>query len=212
MNSIGSSITKSVGTSVIRNAVDSARSKLPGQSAYPNIRWENFNYPPLLKIVHYDLSELEPPHKGVVRLLNITFILTFVVSIINFINSIAQTAVGFTGLRILYSILNLVIFIPISLFAFYKGYRGLVFNKRELKFYYVAQVLLAIAYFIFSIISGGNYNGWIRVSSLFHQHYIFQGILGVVESIIYLINSLLMVYCMLRVKNLSSGVPPEDRL
>lgn len=32
-----------------------------------NIKWDDFNYPPILRVMHYDISELDGPSKAVVR-------------------------------------------------------------------------------------------------------------------------------------------------
>ena len=213
MNFINSSVTKAVGGNVVRNAVNDARSRLPGGTINPNIKWENYNYPPLLKLIHYDLSELEDPvTRSLVRKLNLTFVLVFIVSIINFINSIAQTASGHNGLRILYSVLNFFIFVPIALYGFYKGYRGITYTRRELRFYWVVAFIEVVAFMVFSIISGGNYNGWTRVAFLFGEGDVFQGILAIIESLIYLGNCLLVAFCAYRIREFSLNAPPEDRL
>jgi len=212
MNYMTSSVTKAVGSNVIRNAVDDVRNKFPGSQSNSSIKWDNFNYPPLLKIIHYDLKELDAETGSLVRKLNFVFMLNFLVSIINFINSLAQIPVNDSGIRILYSVLNMLIFIPFTLYGFYKGYRGLTHSERELKFYYVISLLEIIAFFVFSIISGGCYNGWTRVATLFKNNYIFQGILGIIESVIYLGMCFLIAWNTWKVKNFVPSSPSDNRL
>lgn len=214
---MSSSITKSaatsIGNSVIRNTIDDARSKLPGGRHNSSIKWDNFNYPPLLKIIHYDLKELDDTEtRTLVRRLNFVFFFNFIVSIINFINSLAQIPVQDSGIRVLYSILNMLIFMPLTLYGFYKGYRGLTHSERELRFYWGISLIEIIVFFIFSIISGGCYNGWVRVSYLFSNGYIFQGILGIVESLIYLGMCFLIAFNSWKVKNFVPGNPADNRL
>lgn len=211
MNSMTSSVTRSTTSNVVQTTVESARSKTPGSSPNANIKWENFNYPPFIRLIHYDPNEIEDlATRSLIKKINLTFILNLVVSLLNFINSIAQVAVGFSGLKILFSVLNILIFVPVTLFTFYKGYRGLVYDRRQLRYYYIGHFVCAVAFFIFSIVSGGNYNGWTRLSVLFGDKHIFQGLLAIAESIIYLINSALCAYCLFKVYRSKDTSPPND--
>jgi len=213
MNSMASSETKTTSGNIVQTTVESSRQKVPSSNPNSNIKWENFNYPPFIRLIHYDPDEIEDPAtRSLVKKRNLTFILNLVVSVINFINAIAQVAVGFTGLRILFSVLNILIFVPVTLFTFYKGYRGLVYNRRQLRYYYVGQFLCAVAFLVFSIISGGTWNGWTRLDVLFSNKHIFQGLLAIVESLIYTANSLLCMYCIFKVYRSKETTPLENRL
>ncbi len=215
MSSMASSPTIATSSNVIQTTVESTRNQTSRTTtANANIKWENFNYPPFIKLIHYDPNEIEDLEiRSLIKKINLTFVLNLVVSLINFINSIAQVAVGFTGLRILFSVLNILIFVPLTLFTFYKGYRGLVYDRKQLRYYYVGQFACCVVFFIFSIISGGNYNGWTRLGVLFENGHIFQGLLAIVESLIYLFNSLLCAYCMFKVyRSKDDSSPVDNRL
>lgn len=199
-------------SSELPTSAEIPRFQFPTGTTFFNIKWENFNYPPFLKLIHYDPTELADPEKTVIINLNRTFLITILVSIINFINCIAQTAAGLGGIRILYSILNMVLFWPVSLFAFYKGYRGLVYNRSDFRLYWPTHFLLACAFVILSIVHAGNYNGWVRMAELFDEGYVFQGLLSIVESLIYEFNAIFVFYCMWKVHKLSQRVPKADRL
>jgi len=213
MSSMASSVTIPTSSPVLQTTVESARDKTAGTTPNANIKWDNFNYPPLIKLIHYDPNEIEDlATRSLVKKINLTFVLNLVVSLINFLNSIAQVAVGFTGLRILFSVLNILIFVPVTLFTFYKGYRGLVYDRRQLRYYYVGQFACAVVFLIFSIISGGNYNGWTRLGVLFDNGHVFQGLLAIVESLLYTFNSALCAYCLFEVYRSKDPSPVDNRL
>jgi hypothetical protein len=58
----------------------------------PKINWEDFNYPPLIKLIHFDLSEIEESKVTIVRFLWFSHLLIFAYSILNIINNIAVVA------------------------------------------------------------------------------------------------------------------------
>lgn len=71
------------------------------------------------------------------------------------------------------------------MYAFYRGYRGVASDPHLIKFYMILQVLLMIAYLIFSIVGGANFDGWIRVHDCFvlsklKKGWIICGILALV--------------------------------
>jgi hypothetical protein len=99
----------------MNSARDSTTSKTP------EINWQDFNYPPLLKIIHFTPSELPEEHKSIIWMLFATHIIILVESLLNIINNSVQTAEGFDGIRILYSFLFLFLFNPLAFFIFYRG-------------------------------------------------------------------------------------------
>lgn len=79
----------------------------------PKINWEDFNYPPLIKLIHFDLSEIEETKVTVVRFLWLSHLLIFAYSIINILNNIVCVAQGEKGVRILYAFMFFFTFNPI---------------------------------------------------------------------------------------------------
>jgi hypothetical protein len=73
----------------MNSARDSTTSKTP------EINWQDFNYPPLLKIIHFTPSELPEEHKSIIWMLFATHIIILVESLLNIINNSVQTAEGF---------------------------------------------------------------------------------------------------------------------
>ena len=57
------------------------------KSNQPDINWTDFNWPPFIKIFHFDLSELQDPYKSLVRLLYISYLLIFGTTCLNLLDS-----------------------------------------------------------------------------------------------------------------------------
>ena len=91
-----------------------------------DLEWNNYNYPPLIRLFHYSTDRLQNPIQRVVRVLHYSFLAYLVLCVINFLNNIVIAACGVSpGIYILYSILNVLLLVPFSLFVFYSGFYGL---------------------------------------------------------------------------------------
>ena len=198
MNPMGS-----IENNLTKNSFNNIQASLMNQERqYLNINWEEFNYPPLLKLIHYNSNELNDPHKSLVKKMNLSFILVFVATLLGFIGNIIQVVMsqvpavpGVPDIRIFYAVMNLVIFNPAALYVFYKGYKELVIGRSNLRLYKILQAILGLAWLMCSIIAAGAFDGWVRVSQLFGSRADFSGILAFIESIVYALNSLLAIYC-----------------
>jgi len=102
-----------VAKAALNNSVQSIKSSMTPQSG-PKINWDDFNYPPLLRVIHYDITEVDNEKRLAVRALWLQHVLIFVEGFINIINSIAITAAGSSGVRILYSFMFMFSFVPLS--------------------------------------------------------------------------------------------------
>ena len=83
------------------------------------INWQDFNYPPLIKMIHFVPSEIQE-HRLVIFLRFSTHLLLFIEGILNIVNNSIQTAQGGSGVRIAYSFMFF-IFVCLDLIAFYRG-------------------------------------------------------------------------------------------
>ena len=103
-----------VAKTMITDQIKSMKGEITGTSNKNKINWDDFNYPPFLKVIHYDVSEVDPEHRLIVRSLWLSHILIFVYSIVNIINNISIT-IGTQnyGIRILYSFMFFFSFNPI---------------------------------------------------------------------------------------------------
>ena len=161
-------MTEKIALSMGRQAVQSATSSLRNTSK-PKIDWNNFNFPPLIHIIHFSLGELEPKDRSIVLKIYITLWIIFSILFISIINSIIQTAQGHPGLRIFYAFLNFFIFLILHFYLFNRGYKGIVKDDSLLFLFKIMIGLVAIAYLVFSIIGAGAFNGWVRVGDFWNN-------------------------------------------
>lgn len=82
-----------VAKAALNNSVQSVKSSMTPQTG-PKINWDDFNYPPLLKVIHYDITEVDNEKRLTVRAMWLQHVLIFLEGFINIINSIAITAAG----------------------------------------------------------------------------------------------------------------------
>jgi hypothetical protein len=110
------------------NQVNGLKNKFSNSENQRNndLEWNNFNYPPLIRLFHYSTDRLQNPIQRVVRVLHYSFLVYLVLCVINFLNNIVLAACGVnSGIYILYSILNVFVLVPFSLFVFYSGFYGM---------------------------------------------------------------------------------------
>ena len=69
-------------------AVNDLKAKLGGNSL--KVEWNSYNYPPCIKVMHYDLSELEPDQTvlRITKSLWVTHIAIFILSLFNIVSTV----------------------------------------------------------------------------------------------------------------------------
>jgi hypothetical protein len=99
----------------VNDSFTNMKSKLSTSSdKRPEVDWNDFNWPPGLRIMHFRLDELEGSEiKIPVRNMFFSHLAVFIVTIINLINTIIQVAVGESGLRLFYTFVMIVFFNPL---------------------------------------------------------------------------------------------------
>ncbi len=100
--------------------------------------------------------------------------------------------------------------IPIFTFAamlsFYHGYYAICQgpnHKRKLLIYQITQGLLCAAWFVFSILNAGPFDGWAKISILSDCGLGFSIFLAVLQSIIYLVTCFLGLFCIYKATKVS---------
>lgn len=131
---------KYIGRAAVTRAQNAAKNQMNGMRQgieetmgrrTPGLEWNNYNYPPLLRLFHYSTDKLQNPILRVVRILHINFITVLVISGINLLNNIVQVGSDAApGEHIFYSFLNVTVFAPLALFVFYSGFYGLCKRPR----------------------------------------------------------------------------------
>ncbi|PHJ19782.1 scamp family protein [Cystoisospora suis] len=116
-----------------------------------SIDWANHNYPPGLRMVHFDPDELPTSVARIARALHWMFLLAAVVLFINITHTIVLVVAGLPATRIGYSILNALILIPSFGATFYQGYLAMATSEEtKKKRYYLCQAIcIAISLYFF---------------------------------------------------------------
>lgn len=189
-----SQASKDVGRSVkqaIGKPLDGLAGAAQGQGA--NINWVNFNYPPVLRLIHYDLDELPSTLTGLVRCLKVSFQITTFTCFLNFLDTfIILISTEAPWRWLLQSLLHLVLLPASALAVFYAGYRGLAEPDPTLTWRYkVGQPALAFLYFLQFIVPWGSINGLVELSdkNKYTEGSVFWSVAIFAESFLWLINT-----------------------
>mmetsp|Transcript_70651 Transcript_70651/g.204732 ORF Transcript_70651/g.204732 Transcript_70651/m.204732 type:complete len:243 (-) Transcript_70651:207-935(-) len=175
------------------------------------IRWDDFNYPPLLRLIHFDISELQWKLRPTVRLLNCVYLLTTAAVVVNLFDTILLAAMGSVPVQwIIQAMLHVLLFPPAALGVFYLGYRGLAARDQALLFrYHIAQGALAAMSFFVALFPYRCINGVLRLAFVPAVGN-GSGLSGLwvcaifIESALWMINGLLGVLNIVRVRHASS--------
>merc|ERR1712079_188122 len=127
-----------------------AAGRAPGHS---DINWVDFNYPPLLRLIHYDLEELPSALIWIIRCFNISFQITTFACALNLLDTLIIVMSTKAPLRwLLQSMIHLVL-LPVSALAvFYGGYRGLAEPDSKMAFRFkVGQPALGFCYLLLGL-------------------------------------------------------------
>ena len=112
----------SLATTVVTNQLKKAVKG--NESSLDKINWNDFNYPPIIKIFHYDINHVKEEERPLMRKLNFVFMGQVLFFILNFINAIIQTAAGYSWLRIIASIFWYALVIGLTGYGFYNVFRA----------------------------------------------------------------------------------------
>mmetsp|Transcript_50109 Transcript_50109/g.92480 ORF Transcript_50109/g.92480 Transcript_50109/m.92480 type:complete len:218 (-) Transcript_50109:87-740(-) len=169
------------------DGLTSAGSRGPGHS---DINWHDFNYPPLLQLIHYDLEELPSHLCGIVRLQNACFVVTTVLCVVGVISTLIIMMITDADWKWLFqSLLHLVILPPVSLAIFYAGYRGLVEPDANLLFRFkVSQFVASVVYLLLGVLPIGA-KGLFMLGDASKS--LFWMIVIIIESCLWLVNCFL---------------------
>ena len=86
------------------------------------IEWNDYNYPPMLRLYHYQTNGVKEPTLGIIVKMKWCADLIIIVSILNLINNISQMFSDcplIKGRQVIYSILNILIWPTAAHYSFY---------------------------------------------------------------------------------------------
>eukprot|EP00930_Biecheleria_cincta_P043628 TRINITY_DN29945_c0_g1_i1.p2 TRINITY_DN29945_c0_g1~~TRINITY_DN29945_c0_g1_i1.p2 ORF type:complete len:236 (+),score=15.99 TRINITY_DN29945_c0_g1_i1:30-710(+) len=181
----------------IGKSTDSARLNTLASSQSPShsdINWVDFNYPPVLRLIHFNLEELPSSHVGLARCFHITFQLTVFTCALGFVNSIVLLAsVQAKAVWLLQSAIHAVVLPSAALLVFYSGYRGIAEPDSQLVARFkTLQPVLAVVYFLLAVVPWGCINGLAKLGST--QGSMYWTVVIVLESSLWLGNCALAAW------------------
>jgi len=184
-----------------------------GQIDYPSdINWHDYNYPPCLMVIHYDLQEVTPCVRSKVKRLNMTFMITSFAMCLNLCNAIIF-AIGTRapGAWIFLSLVHTVVLSLASLFIFYHGYRGFCLGDKSMRrTALLLQVGMSIIYFLLFLLGSGPINGLLKLNKVKHYTETMHGYwiaMIVIESVLWIFNCFLAITTICTLHNFND----EDR-
>mmetsp|Transcript_20055 Transcript_20055/g.46951 ORF Transcript_20055/g.46951 Transcript_20055/m.46951 type:complete len:232 (+) Transcript_20055:128-823(+) len=184
-----------------------------GTPSHSEINWVDFNYPPLLRLIHFNLDELPSTLTGLIRCFNMSFQITTLACIVNLISTaIIVMSTQAPRRWLLQSTLHLLLLPNLALAVFYSGYRGLAEPDTLLASRFrVAQPALAFGYFVLGVVPWGCANGLTQLANMeaYTSGSIFWVVVILCESTLWLGNAALAASNTLRAQRFDahSGGP-----
>mmetsp|Transcript_29970 Transcript_29970/g.41501 ORF Transcript_29970/g.41501 Transcript_29970/m.41501 type:complete len:216 (-) Transcript_29970:337-984(-) len=163
-------ISKLLELAVKQSASSAARSVTDNVTnrAQRSVNWEDYNYPPYFRIVHYDNGDLEVPgQRSAVTWAHWSYIATLAALILNILGNLVLAFGGVKdkGVHVVYAFFNLIIVGVVGMYGFYHGYKGLATGNSKMTSRYLL-VVIAIFFFMFisSLLGVSNFNGWLNIN------------------------------------------------
>uniref|UniRef100_A0A0G4HWV5 Secretory carrier membrane protein n=1 Tax=Chromera velia CCMP2878 TaxID=1169474 RepID=A0A0G4HWV5_9ALVE len=121
----------------------------------PQINWNDWNYPPFLRIVHYDREELPEHLQNIVWWLHLSWLLCLGAFGLHAFNSIVLAIGGVDPVGLLSAALpSFLIFPCLGFFTFHQGYKGIATASEELKNrYLILDCIMGLIYALFGLAS-----------------------------------------------------------
>jgi len=112
-------IAKKMAKQKLKSLKDTASDALNTSGNKYKIDWTDFNFPPLIKIYHFNMEEIQEPEREVVSKLYICLLLTCLCLLFNLIVVIyGEFALEFSIKSIIFVVVNFFIWLPLAVFNF----------------------------------------------------------------------------------------------
>mmetsp|Transcript_51846 Transcript_51846/g.150841 ORF Transcript_51846/g.150841 Transcript_51846/m.150841 type:complete len:221 (+) Transcript_51846:110-772(+) len=194
---VGGGLASSAVGSAVNQAIGKPSGLAAGSPSHLEINWVDFNYPPLIRIIHYDAGELPNVLSGIVRCFHLSFAITVMACLLNFIDTcVIVSSTEAPTKWVIQSGLHLILLPVAALATFYSGYRGLAEPDSSLAWRFkVAQPILGMFYFFMGILPFGCAHGLAELGQI-SDHTGGKGsgywtIAIILESVLFLMNALL---------------------
>ncbi len=125
--------------------------------------WEDYNYPPCLRILHYNLGDVEDEDsRGAVGWAHWSYIGVFGTLALNLLVNLvlAFGGVAEKGVDAAFAVFNCVIVGSVGMYSFYHGYKGMATNNMRLSWrYLVIQGAMLLFMLLAGVLGTANFNG-----------------------------------------------------
>ena len=140
-----------------------------GNSNMPQINWEDYNYPGFFKIIHYQPDEIPANKAPLINVQLRQLKIVLIICIINLVNNILEVALWkkktkddkIPATRIVASIFNFIILLPLLLGLFYRLLLTLLKDNSYFNIYKYMQIIFIVIYIVASIIPWSPFNGFV---------------------------------------------------
>ena len=145
------------------------------------IDWTDLNYPPGLKLLHYDIKEVDASKKLIMHLIHGYFCLQSILFLLNFTNAIVQTASGYSWTRMLASVFYYFIIVLLAGFCFYSAFQAFVGVRAGSLMFKIGMGVLFFLFLLQLIFDTLSWNGLARVIHIFQDGNTLAGLLSLFE-------------------------------
>ena len=138
-------------------------SPFPHSRTFPTSRREDYNSPPHLNVLHYNVDDIENASaRAAVRTAHVAYVYALCLFLLNFLGTVILAGGGAVdGVNVVYALFNVVIYGIVGMYAFYCGYKGAATRNGRLTDYYVwLQSFFVLFQLVASSVNGANYYGW----------------------------------------------------
>jgi len=164
-----------------------AKDSLSKSQPKSKIDWEDYNFPPFIKIYHFSMDEIEEPEREIVSKLYLGLLGTGVCFLMNFlVVIIGLILIGFLGKAVVFVVFNFFVWVPLAVFNFYTGVRTVIDSREKLLHFTISQSILIMVYLAAAFTNFGSFHGLFYIGYFFQAKALF-GILCLLEAILWIL-------------------------
>lgn len=176
------------------------------------VNWEDYNYPPYIRVVHYDCEDIEVPgQQKAVKWAHGCYILLLCTLALNGLATLLLVCAGATSfVNLVYSFFNSVIVGIVGMYSFYHGYKGLATgNSRMTSRYLLVQIVVMLFMLLSALLGVSNFNGILNLKRAQDASHLsgFWVVWTIIESSLWCLNALLATIVFYMVYQNSNHTP-----
>jgi len=181
------------------------------------IDWQDFNYPPLVRVVHYNPLELPMRARSIAYCLNITFLLVSFACLLNFVDTCIIVSASSAPFKwVIQSLIHALLIPGLAFVVFFVGYRGLAEEATsQAGQFMIGQLALIAVSILMSLVPFGCVNGFFKLlvirSYINHSSALAFDVAILLESSIWMACTAMAVVTLMRVRKYDRHVDVVDK-